>query len=71
MDKTREILMQLKNGDISIEAAESYFKRAPFEEMDYAKLDLHRGVRSGFPEVIFCQGKADGGRRLRPGNEGQ
>lgn len=59
MDKTREILMQLKNGDISIEAAESYFKRAPFEEMDYAKLDLHRGVRSGFPEVIFCQGKAD------------
>ena len=59
MDKTREILMQLKRGDISIEEAESYFRRAPYEEMDYAKLDLHRGVRSGFPEVIFCQGKAD------------
>lgn len=59
MDKTREILMRLKSGDISIEEAESYFKRAPYEELDYAKLDLHRGVRSGFPEVIFCQGKAD------------
>ena len=31
----------------------------PFEEMDYAKLDSHREIRSGFPEVIFCSGKAD------------
>ncbi|MBP5608838.1 MAG: nickel pincer cofactor biosynthesis protein LarB [Lachnospiraceae bacterium] len=59
MDKTRDILEQVKNGTITVEEAESYFKRAPYEEMDYAKLDTHRGMRSGFPEVIFCQGKAD------------
>ncbi len=59
MDKTREILEDLKNGSITVEDAERYFRRAPYEELDYAKLDTHRGIRSGFPEVIFCQGKAD------------
>jgi len=57
--ETRELLEQVKSGKISIEEAESYFKREPFEEMGYAKLDMHREVRSGFPEVIFCSGKAD------------
>ena len=57
--ETRELLEQVKSGKISIEEAESYFKREPFEEMGYAKLDMHREVRSGFSEVIFCSGKAD------------
>ena len=57
--ETREILEKVKQGEITIEEAEKYFKREPFEEMGYAKLDMHRGVRSGFPEVIFCSGKAD------------
>ncbi len=29
----------------------------PFEDMGYAKVDLHRAKRKGFPEVVFCQGK--------------
>ena len=62
--ETRELLEQVKSGKISIEEAESYFKREPFEEMGYAKLDMHRQVRSGFPEVIFCSGKADEHRGL-------
>ena len=57
--ETREILEKVKQGEITIEEAEMYFKREPFEEMGYAKLDMHREVRSGFPEVIFCSGKAD------------
>ena len=59
MTKSREILEQLKNGKISIEEAESYFSQAPFEELGYAKLDMHREIRSGFQEVVFCSGKAD------------
>ena len=35
------------------------FEKEPFEEMGYAKLDTHREIRSGFPEVIFCARKAD------------
>ena len=57
--ETREILEKVKQGEITIEEAEKYFLREPFEEMGYAKLDMHREVRSGFPEVIFCSGKAD------------
>lgn len=57
--KTREILEQVKNGSISIEEAQAFFSRKPFEELGYAKLDAHREIRSGFPEVIFCSRKPD------------
>ena len=57
--ETREVLTKLKNNEITIAEAENFFKRKPFEEMGYAKLDMHRKVRSGFAEVIFCSGKAD------------
>lgn len=57
--ETREILEKVKQGEITVEEAEHYFRRAPFDEMGYAKLDMHRKMRSGFPEVIFCSRKAD------------
>ena len=57
--KIREMLEQVKSGEISIEEAEQYLRRQPFEEMGYAKLDSHREIRSGFPEVVFCSGKPD------------
>jgi NCAIR mutase (PurE)-related protein len=55
----RDILNQLKSGDISVEQAEGMLMRQPFEELGYAKLDTHREIRSGFPEVIYCSGKPD------------
>lgn len=55
----RGILEQLQRGDISVEEAELFFRRQPYEELGYAKLDSHREIRSGFPEVIFCSGKPD------------
>ena len=62
--ETRDILIRLKNGEISIDEAEQYFRGQPSEEdlggeQGYAKLDTHRKIRQGFPEVIFCSGKAD------------
>lgn len=57
--ETKEVLEQVKNGTMTVEAAEGYFRRAPFEEMGFAKLDMHRKLRSGFAEVVFCSGKAD------------
>lgn len=57
--ETREILGKVKQGEISIDEAEHFFRKAPYEEMGYAKLDTHREIRSGFPEVVFCSGKAD------------
>ena len=57
--EAREILEKAKNGEVSIEEAEGYFRRKPFEEMGYAKIDTHRKLRSGFAEVIFCSGKTN------------
>ncbi|MEE0954953.1 MAG: nickel pincer cofactor biosynthesis protein LarB [Eubacterium sp.] len=56
---SKEVLEKVRNGELSVEEAEAYFSKKPFEELGYAKLDTHREIRSGFPEVVFCQGKAD------------
>ena len=57
--ETREILELVKSGSMSVEEAEGHFRRQPFEDLGFVKLDLHRKMRSGFPEVIFCSGKPD------------
>ena len=57
--EAREILEAVKAGSLSVEEAEQMFRRQPFEEMGFAKLDHHRKLRSGFAEVVFCQGKAE------------
>lgn len=56
---THEILEKVKEGTLTVEEAEGLFRRQPFEEMEFAKVDSHRKMRSGFAEVIYCSGKAD------------
>lgn len=53
-----ELLQQVKNGSITIEAAEKQLKNLPYEDLGFAKLDHHRKLRQGFEEVIYCSGKA-------------
>lgn len=55
----REVLEKVQNGELTAAEAEKYLKRQPFEELGFAKLDMHRQIRSGFPEVIYCAGKPD------------
>ncbi|MBE5905450.1 MAG: nickel pincer cofactor biosynthesis protein LarB [Lachnospiraceae bacterium] len=55
----KDLLKQVQDGKISIEEAEGIIRKNPFEEMGYAKLDGQREMRTGFAEVVFCQGKAD------------
>ena len=55
----KELLRQVQSGEMSLEAAESRLKDLPYEDLGFAKLDLHRKLRSGFPETVFCQGKPD------------
>ena len=57
--ETREILQRVRDGVLSITEAERYFQRAPFVETQYAKLDVHRRLRTGCSEVVFCSGKSD------------
>ena len=47
----------MKLGDIEITDAMEILKTLPYEDLGFAKIDHHRQIRNGFPEVIFCQGK--------------
>src|SRR4030042_5727256 len=59
MDKgnVRKLLEQLRSGSVSVDAALEKMRSLPYEDLGFAKIDTHRGLRQGFPEVIFCQGK--------------
>jgi hypothetical protein len=52
-----KLLEAVKNGDISIADAMQKIKAEPFEELGFAKIDHHRGVRLGYPEVIYGESK--------------
>lgn len=53
----KTLLEQVANGDLNTQDAYEKLKKLPFENMGYACLDHHRKIRTGFPEVVFCQGK--------------
>lgn len=53
----RRILEGVRDGSVSVEDALLAVKKAPFEDLGYAKVDLHRGIRQGAPEVIYGAGK--------------
>lgn len=55
----KKILEQVSMGTLSPEEAGEMLKNLPYEDLGYAKLDLHRKLRSGFPETVYCQGKPD------------
>ena len=55
----KKILEQVSIGTLSPEEAGEMLKTLPYEDLGYAKLDLHRKLRSGFPETVYCQGKPD------------
>ena len=57
--ETREVLERLQQGTLTVEEAEQALRRQPYEELGYAKLDMHRKIRSGFAEVIYCEHKED------------
>lgn len=56
-EELREILSKISSGDISVEEGTDILKDLPFKELGYAKIDNHREVRVGYPEVIYCEGK--------------
>lgn len=59
MDKNQleQLLNSVKEGRIEVSEASDILKHLPFEDLGFAKIDHHRELRSGFPEVIYCPGK--------------
>ncbi|KYZ77082.1 1-(5-phosphoribosyl)-5-amino-4-imidazole-carboxylate carboxylase [Anaerosporomusa subterranea] len=52
-----ELLESYRSGQISTEEGVAALRTLPYEDLGFAKIDHHRTIRQGFPEVIFCQGK--------------
>jgi len=53
----KNLLEKVKSGKLSIKRALEELKYLPYKNVDFANVDTHRGIRLGFPEVVFCQGK--------------
>lgn len=56
-ERLRRLLESLSRGDTTVDDAMAELRNLPYEDLGYAKLDMHRSIRNGFPEVVFCQGK--------------
>jgi len=59
MEKNRleQLLMRFQSGEADLAQTLDTLKHLPFEDMGFAKVDHHRALRTGYPEVVFCQGK--------------
>ena len=55
----RALLERVQSGTLPVEAAIEALKDLPFAELGFAKIDGHRHLRTGFPEVVYGQGKTD------------
>jgi NCAIR mutase (PurE)-related protein len=58
-EKLRRLLSDVGAGRVSVDDALGRLRNLPFEDLGYAQLDLHRALRQGLPEVVFCQGKTN------------
>ncbi len=55
--EARRVLEGVRAGEVSVDEALLKLKTAPFDDLGYAKVDLHRKARQGAAEVIFGEGK--------------
>jgi NCAIR mutase (PurE)-related protein len=56
-EQLRALFEQVRDGALEIDAAMVRMRHMPFEDLGFAKIDHHRALRHGIPEVIFAKGK--------------
>ena len=56
-DQLRSLFEQVRDGAVDVDAAMVRMRHMPFEDLGFAKVDHHRALRHGMPEVIFAKGK--------------
>jgi hypothetical protein len=56
-EEITQMLQQVRRGKLRVEDAVDRLRNLPYEDLGYAKIDHHRSLRQGFPEVIFARGK--------------
>jgi NCAIR mutase (PurE)-related protein len=56
-NQLRSLLELVRSGRVDLDEALHRLRKLPFEDLGFAKIDHHRCIRTGVPEVVFCQGK--------------
>ncbi len=56
-EEIKKLLRKVRRGKLTVEDAVDRLRTLPYEDLGYAKIDHHRALRQGFPEVIFARGK--------------
>jgi len=56
--EVEKLLKDVKTGETSIEKALEILKNFPYTDLGFAKIDHHREMRTGYPEIIYCAGKS-------------
>ena len=54
----QQLLLDYKNGKIELDDVLSKLKDLPYQDLGFAMIDSHRELRTGFPEVIYCEDKS-------------
>ena len=57
-ERIRALLERVRAGELPVDEALLELKDLPYEDLGFAKLDHHRTLRTGYPEVVYCPGKA-------------
>jgi pyridinium-3,5-biscarboxylic acid mononucleotide synthase len=55
--EVEKLLVEVKQGETSIEKALEILKNFPYTDLGFARIDHHREMRTGYPEIIYCAGK--------------
>jgi NCAIR mutase (PurE)-related protein len=56
--EVEKLLIQVKTGQTAIEEALEILKNFPYTDLGFARIDHHREIRTGYPEIIYCAGKS-------------
>jgi NCAIR mutase (PurE)-related protein len=56
--EVEKLLQEVKKGDTSVEKALETLKNFPYTDLGFARIDHHREIRTGYPEIIYCAGKS-------------
>ena len=56
-EEITSMLKEVQKGKLSVEDALERLRKLPYEDLGYAKIDHHRSLRQGLPEVVFARGK--------------
>jgi NCAIR mutase (PurE)-related protein len=60
MSRLRGLLDGVQGGQITVDEALERLRSLPYEDLGHARLDLHRELRQGMPEVVYCENKTTG-----------